>query len=134
MYNILSFVTLDSIQSNTPLLIEEGNLKMRFDTDSKPVLSWITDSSKSHSTRKNRKYMLGLYCLANGKTLETVKLHNSETWSTESVVKATNELIEEIRAWQGSYENTVNRKQSTEGTRKGSYEFSSVSLRISSLR
>ena len=33
---------------------------MKFDTDSKPVLSWISDSSKSHSTRKNRKYMLGL--------------------------------------------------------------------------
>ena len=87
------------------------------------VQDWLTDSSIDGDTQRNRKVALTHYCNANGKTVVTVKnSYGRLSFPLEEVVKATEQILDEIKNGKVTLYSTAKRMVDTlrmEGLKPG---------------
>ena len=73
--------------------------------------AWMLETGKSYSCQRGRKQCLGFWCLANGRTVEKVKVgeHARETFQIDSLLRTVNDVLEDIKDGRlGVYESCRN--------------------------
>src|SRR2546425_4003672 len=125
MYNILSFVTVDFCHTADNILLEDSpmtetprSLEERLDEllalqksqvqdpdafqpdkDAISVQAWLelSNTPKTQSRYKQRRQLLGYWAIANGRTVEQVRVRSHMTFKIESTVKEVNAVLEDIK-------------------------------------